>query len=474
MSDGHSSEWVELQRSLALLDLYHHSLRLAGRKLASRPSERDGEDSEVLYQRSLELGEQCAVALRGLRRRLAAEDVGPCDTALRRVDRAVERASRAEGHTLFAVNVWRTLQAVEQFLGRVALRYGYLPLCETAALESGQAALGGIAQVAPTAGRHERGLTAPVESLGRPSALTLRAVPRYRLRRILRPGLLAGFAIVLTFVVISLAAPVLAPPEGDDPYTMPTSSFKINPEPPRPGYVLGTTERSFDVFYGIVWGTHIAFRIGLSVTAGRLLIGIVVGLFSGYYGGWLDAIIMRITDAFLAFPIVPATLVMLAFFGPRTLGRIASASGVDSIIILSLILFGWMQYARLVRGNVLAERGKQYVEAAISLGAGSRHIIWRHLLPNIPQGLFVLAASDVGAMVVLAAVFTFLGLAGRTGLADWGWMLNIGRNWIIGTPSNAFQYWYTYLPPIGAIVLFSVGWNLIGDGLRDVMDPRTV
>ena len=95
----------------------------------------------------------------------------------------------------------------------------------------------------------------------------------------------------------------------------------------------------------------------------------------------------------------------------------------------------------------------------------------RILLANIPPKPFVLIASDTGAMVVLAAVFTFLGLSGRRGLADL-YMLNIGRNWIIGTPSNAFQYWYVYLPPIAAIVLFSVGWNLIGDGLRDALDPR--
>lgn len=88
------------------------------------------------------------------------------------------------------------------------------------------------------------------------------------------------------------------------------------------------------------------------------------------------------------------------------------------------------------------------------------------------QGLFVLAASDIGAMVVLAAVFTFLGLSGYRGLADWEMMLNISRNWIIGTPSNAFKYWYTYLPPSIAIVFFSIGWNLIGDSLRDILDPR--
>jgi peptide/nickel transport system permease protein len=473
MGGADNAQRAELRKDLALLDLYHHSLRLVGRKLASRQGAARVDNSEAVYARSLQLGEECTLALRGLRGSLPSEDVDHCDAALESVDRAVRRASLAKGHALFTVNVWRVVDAVEQFLGRVALRYGYQPLSDVAVLEGERAAPSGIAQVAPVAGRYERTVAERVESVGRPAVITFPALPRYRLQRLLRPGLLAGLAIVLTFVALSVAAPILAPPEGDDPYTMPASSFKINPEPPRPGYLLGTTERSFDVFYGIVWGTHIAFRIGLSVTIGRLFIGVVVGLVSGYYGGWLDALIMRITDAFLAFPIVPATLVMLAFFGPRTLGRVASASGVDSIIILSLILFGWMQYARLVRGNVLAERAKQYVEAAVSIGAAGRHIIWRHVLPNIPQGLFVLAASDVGAMVVLAAVFTFLGLSGRPGLADWGWMLNIGRNWIIGTPSNAFQYWYAYLPPIAAIVLFSVGWNLIGDGLRDLMDPRT-
>jgi peptide/nickel transport system permease protein len=473
MGEAHNAQGLELQKDLARLDLYHHSLRLVGKKLASSAGVSRVGESEAIYARSLELGEHCALALRGLKQRLPSEDVDYCDAALERIDRAMGRATLAKGHTLFTMSVWRIVEAVEQFLGRVALRYGYRPLSDLAVLEGERAAPGGIAQIAPTSGRYERTVAELVESVGRPAVMIFPAVPRYRLRRLLRPGLLAGFAVILAFVAVSVGAPILAPPEGDDPYTMPRSSYKINPEPPRSGYPLGTTERSFDVFHGIVWGTHIAFRIGLSVTAGRLLIGMVVGLVSGYYGGWLDALIMRITDAFLAFPIVPATLVMLAFFGPRTLGRVASASGVDSIIILSLILFGWMQYARLVRGNVLAERAKQYVEAAVSIGAAGRHIIWRHVLPNIPQGLFVLAASDVGAMVVLAAVFTFLGLSGRAGLADWGWMLNIGRTWIIGTPSNAFQYWYTYLPPIAAIVLFSVGWNLIGDGLRDVMDPRT-
>jgi peptide/nickel transport system permease protein len=462
----------ELRRWLAHLDLYQHSLRLMGHRLASDVAISSAALSSPLCERSLQLGQDCSTTLRRLTDRLDSEDVGECESTLSRVDLAVGRASRAREHTLFIVNVWRVVEAVDHFLETVAVKYGYTTLSERMTLVEETAAKAGAAPFAPGYGRYEQVTRARRVAARRVSIPAWRGIPRWRVRRLLNPGLLLGAVIVLSFVAVAIAAPMVAPPEGDDPYTMPRASYRVEPEPPRPGYPLGTTEQSYDVFHGLVWGTHIAFRIGLAVTAARLVIGTVVGLVSGYYGGWLDAVIMRITDAFLAFPIIPATLVMLVFLSPMGLGRLTAASGIDMVIILSLIVFGWMQYARLVRGNVLAERAKQYVEAAIALGARGPHIIWRHILPNIPQGLFVLAASDVGAMVVLSAVFTFLGLSGRRGLADWGWMLNVGRNWIIGTPGNAFQYWYTYVPPIAAIVLFSVGWSLIGDGLRDVLDPR--
>lgn len=472
MASAEQGRRGELHRRLAHLDLYYQSLRLMGQKLALSADESSRDLPRVLYERSLQLGGDCSSALRHLREGLDSEDRRACESAMDRVDLAVERASQAKGHTMFMVNIWRVVDAVDHFLEKVAVKYGYATLSDRAQL-GGTPALGaGGAPFDPPFGAYERAATARRDVAGPISIPVLRTLPRWRTRRLLNPGLLLGVVLVLGFVALAVGAPMIAPPQGDDPYTMPRSSYRVNPEPPRPGHLLGTTEGSYDVFYGVVWGTHVAFRIGLSVTAARLIIGLAVGLVSGYYGGWLDAIIMRITDAFLAFPIVPATLLMLVFFGPMGLSRVAAASGVDSIIIIALILFGWMQYARLVRGNVLLERSKQYVEAAVAIGARAPRIIWRHVLPNIPQGLFVLAASDIGAMVVLGAVFTFLGLSGRAGLADWGWMLNIGRNWIIGTPTNAFQYWYAYLPPIAAIVLFSMGWNLIGDGLRDVVDPR--
>jgi peptide/nickel transport system permease protein len=291
------------------------------------------------------------------------------------------------------------------------------------------------------------------------------------LKRILsNPELVLGTLIVLVFAIVAVAAPVIAPPEGEDPYALPKDGFAPTPKPPSPDHPLGTMQDQYDVLYGLIWGTRIAFRVGLLITLGRVLIGVPVGIVSGYYGGRLDALMMRTTDAFLAFPVVAGVLMMMAVMVNEDWG-VRLGEG-DRAILLALILFGWMQYARLVRGNALIERAKEYVQAAVSTGAGGPRIILRHVLPNATNGLFVLIASDIGAMVVTVAALTFIGLSGDQPTADWGMLLKSARNWVIGAPANAFAYWYTYIPPIIAIVFFSIGWNLIGDGLRDVLDPQ--
>jgi len=283
-------------------------------------------------------------------------------------------------------------------------------------------------------------------------------------------ALIAGVLLVLVFVLIAAAAPLIAPPDGDDPYQLPRDGFVGNPEPPSPEHPLGLMQDRYDVFHGIIWGTRVAFRVGLVITFGRLLIGLTVGVLAGYYGGRLDAVAMRITDAFMSFPVVAAVMIVLTLFIEDDWG-IQMGQGGPAIII-ALILFGWMQYARLIRANVLVEKSQDYVKAAISVGARDRRIIYRHVMPNALQGLFILAASDVGAMVVTVTALTFLGLSGDKPVADWGMILKVSRNWVIGTPVNAFEYWYMYVPPIVVIVLFSMGWGLIGDGLREVLDPR--
>ena len=316
-------------------------------------------------------------------------------------------------------------------------------------------------------GSMRTGDRAPGRARGARGGVSMRA-----LRRVLgTPELITGALMVMAFAIVAVAAPVIAPPsDGDEPYLIPADGFDLAPKPPGDGHLLGTMERGRDIAYGLIWGARVAFQVGLTITLGRFVLGLLLGLASGYTGGVTDAIIMRATDAFLAFPVVAAVLVMVAFFGGGWVSILRG--GADRVILLTLILFGWMPYARMVRGNVLVEREKEYVMAAISVGASHRRIVFRHVLPNATRGLFVLVASDIGAMVVLVAVFSYLGLSGGEALADWGQMLNLARNWVVGARSEAFKYWYTYIPPSAAIVLFSAGWNLIGDGLRVALDPR--
>lgn len=292
--------------------------------------------------------------------------------------------------------------------------------------------------------------------------------PRQRrsVRRIVRPSLLLGAAIVLGFLFIAVAAPLLAPAEGDALGAVPRDGFGPDPEPPGPGHPLGLTSGKYDVYYGLIWGTRSALRIALAVVLGRVLVGLPVGLLAGTYGKLTDSSLMRLTDAFLAFPIAAVLMVAL----------VALPLPQEPIVVLVFIAFGWMSYARLVRGNLLVEREKEYVQAAHATGVRHRRLIVRHLFPNATHGLFVLMASDMGAVVLLVAAFTFIGLisAGYEDLVgpNWAQMLSASRNWIIGAPDRAFQYWYTYLPVSAAIILFSIGWNLLGDGLRDALDPR--
>jgi peptide/nickel transport system permease protein len=303
--------------------------------------------------------------------------------------------------------------------------------------------------------------------------------------------LIFGFILILIFLGIALAAPIIAPPAGDFPdipYIIPRDGYKDIPQPPNPDHPLGTLPEQYDVFYGLIWGTRRAFLEGVSIALGRTIIGVLLGLISGYYKGMISNLIMRVTDAFMSMPSIAAAALMFALFGeaviPALPGGGTRADPTTSfliesrnlqIIILSLILFGWMQYTRLIHANVISEREKQYVQAAKSIGSTHRRIMFKHILPNGTKGLFVLIASDVGGMVAIVSLFYFIGLIGTSPyglIADWGQILSVSRDWIVGTPSKPFLYWYTYLPAISAIALFTIGWSMVGDGLRDLLDPR--
>jgi len=242
---------------------------------------------------------------------------------------------------------------------------------------------------------------------------------------------------------------------------MPQVGVGGDPHPPSPQHPFGLTEGQYDIFYGVIWGTRVAFRLALIVMAAALGIGITLGSLAGYFGGVLDEIVMRITDIFLAFP---ALILAMAL-------ALALGSSMNSIII-ALIIVWWPAYARLIRGDILQVREEDYVEASRGLGASSRRMILRHVLPNSIYPTLIMASLDIGAVVLTGAGLSFLGLGPGLGYADWGQMIGISRNWIIGPPSNPVAYWYTVIIPAGFIVLFVLGWNLLGDAFRDIFDPR--
>jgi len=292
---------------------------------------------------------------------------------------------------------------------------------------------------------------------------------------------LIGIILLIIFVTIAIFAPVIAPPLSEDYYQIPRMSWDINPQPPgspmsgdiRDIYdymgteikydraICGTAEGGYDIFYGLIWGTRTAFKIGIITVTVSMLIGIVIGSISAYFGKWVDEILMRITDIFLSFPFLVAAMVLTT-----VLGR-----GLDKVMI-ALIVFGWMGYARLIRGSILSTKEETYIMAAKALGVNDGKIILKHLLPNTIFLVMVQGSMNIGSMVITAAALSFLGVGAPVGYADWGQMVSFARNWIIGSPGHAGQYWYTVLYPGIFIVLFVLAWNLIGDTLRDILDPR--
>ena len=282
-----------------------------------------------------------------------------------------------------------------------------------------------------------------------------------RFRR--NPLSLMGLIIIVGFILVALLAPVLAPPLANtrDPYMMPHAGYSPDPQAPRPGHPFGTTEQAFDIYYGIVWGARTAFRIGLMVVAMSVAIGIVVGGIAGFYRGKVDEVLMRIVDIFLAFPGLILAVVVVAILGPSLQN-----------VLIALALVGWPGYARLLRGEILSVRERDFVEAARAMGANDLKIILRHVLPNSIYPILVVSSLDMGSVVVAAAALSFLGLGAPVGYADWGQIISLSRNWIIGSGGNAFAFWSTVVFPGAALVFFTLGWNLLGDAFRDILDPR--
>jgi peptide/nickel transport system permease protein len=242
---------------------------------------------------------------------------------------------------------------------------------------------------------------------------------------------------------------------------MPHKGFSPTPKPPSETNIFGTTSGQYDIFYGAVWGTRTAFKIGLFVVGISVLLGVTLGAISGYFGGIIDEILMRISDVIWAVPLLVLAMAIVVAFG----------RGLDKVMI-ALAMLGWRWYVRVIRSEILTLRDQDFVQAAKLMGVSHPRIILRHILPNAIYPVLIMASMDMGSMVITASFLSFVGLGNPKGFADWGQMVALARNYIVGPPGDPLKFWYAIVIPGGCIVLFVLAWNLIGDALRDAFDPK--
>lgn len=267
-----------------------------------------------------------------------------------------------------------------------------------------------------------------------------------RLRR--RPASIVGMALVLCFVVVAVGAPWIA---TSDPAT---GDWKMIRTAPSWAHPFGTDDLGRDNFSRVVWGSRISMQAGVLAILLAMAIGVPVGVVAGFYRGPLDQIIMRVTDAWLAFPFLILAIGLVTILGPSlTNATIAIGLGATPT------------YVRLTRGLVLAVREEDYVQGARALGAGDLRLMSRHVIPNITSALLVQATVQIPTAIIAEAVLSFLGLGVQPPAPSWGTMLNAAQQFLESAPWMA---WW----PGAAIFTLTLSFNLAGDGLRDVLDPK--
>ncbi len=277
--------------------------------------------------------------------------------------------------------------------------------------------------------------------------------PRPRLRETLRrlgrsPSAVVGAVLVGVFVALALAAPLIMP---HDPYRQ---NLMLALEPPSARFWLGTDEHGRDILSRLLAGAQVSLSMSLATVALSLVVGAGLGLAAGYYGGWVDALVMRCMDVLLALPGVLLAITVIAVLGV----------GIENVIV-AVAISSVPVFTRLAHASTLSVREMEYISAARVIGVPDRQILLRHLLPNITAPLIVMTTTRIAAVILTASGLSFLGLGAQPPSPEWGAMLNAGRSHLTSNPHVAVS-------PGVAIMLVVLGFNLLGDGLQDVLDPR--
>ncbi len=269
------------------------------------------------------------------------------------------------------------------------------------------------------------------------------------------PTTVVGLVIIVALIGMAIFAPLLASPNTPDASQMPRDWGAIAVPPGSPDHILGTTNTGGDVFYGVVWGSRASLRLSLLVVSITVTIGVIVGSIAGFVGGRVDEILMRVVDVFLSIPELIFALAIAAVLGPSFRN-----------IILALAIVFWVKYARIMRGQVITVKQNDYVDAARVVGDSRFGIFRKDVLPNSITPIVVQATMDMGSIVLVGATLSFIGLA-EAGLAEWGVLVAEGQAGI-----SSGRWWASTFPGM-MVFLWALGFNLVGDGLRDVIDPRT-
>jgi peptide/nickel transport system permease protein len=264
-----------------------------------------------------------------------------------------------------------------------------------------------------------------------------------------------GAVLIVLMLGMAIFAPLLVPENPRGAFQMPRDLSAVAAPPGTEGHLLGTTRLGGDVLYGVVWGARLSLQLSIYVVGGAVLMGLIVGSTAGIIGGKVDAVLMRMVDVFLAIPALIFPLAIAAILGP---------SFINIVVALAAIM--WARYARIIRSQILQVREEDYVDAARVVGDSKFGIIRRDILPNSFTPVAVQATLDMGHAVLFGATLAFIGLA-VAGQAEWGTLVSEGQADIV-----AGRWWTSTFPGL-MVFLWALSFNLVGDGLRDVLDPRT-